>query len=141
MFRSITYFFPVLLLVLAIGCGSGKSPNPGYEYVEGIVTLDDEPVSGASVAFFPITDTPPMETATGVTNEKGVYRLLSKTLVGAVAGEYKVLIAKTTPPQTEDFSQAQDLLPGIYKHPKNTPLTATVNKGRNKIDFELKSKP
>jgi hypothetical protein len=123
-----------------VGCGSGDGHN--LDSVKGMVTLDGEPVSGASVAFVPTGDNPSKMTATGVSNEKGIYRLFSQTQAGVAAGEYKVLIAKTTEPRTEDFSDTRNLLPGLYRNPQKTPLAAIVNKKeQNEINFELKSNP
>jgi len=140
MFRSIAYCFSILFIAMMAGYGSGDGHN--LDHVEGMVTLDGEPVSGASVAFVPTGDNPLKTTATGVSNEKGIYRLFSQTQAGVAAGEYKVLIAKTTEPRTEDFSDTRDLLPGLYRNLQRTPLTAIVNKkGQNKINFELKSNP
>lgn len=150
MFRSTACFFSLLFIVAFIGCGSSSIR---VEYVEGIVTLDGEPVSEATMTFLPKTETPPMEMATGMTDANGAYKVSSvtgKAVAGAVAGEYKVAISKVliTAKEVEygairgphDIQQTH-LLPAIYADYQNTPLTATVNKGKNKIDFELKSKP
>ena len=137
--RLMRCLFPLLLVVLMIGCGSGGGVK--VEFVEGIVTLDNEPVSNAWVAFVPIENTLPIETASGISNERGVYRLTSENgrrLAGAVAGEYKVLISQTTE-QPDPFPPVHHL-PAIYRNHRNTPLRAIVNHGQNKIDFELTSK-
>jgi len=154
MFRSIACFVPLLLIVTLIGCGSDGGLR--VEFVEGIVTLDGEPVAEASVMFVPTADGQGTETAMGMTNERGVYRLSSmngKPLAGAVAGEYKVLLSKI---QAESLSEGMEygtdmgyavpyrqthLLPEIYRDPGNPQFTETVKRGRNKFDFELKSSP
>ncbi len=156
MFRTIVCFLAIFLIFTVSGCGP-KGKGLKVEYVDGTVTMDGEPVAEASVIFVPATDTPPMETATGMTNEKGVFTLTSPNgnpQAGAVAGEYKVLISKiiaksltegkeygTSTGYAVPYTQTH-LLPAVYRDPKNTPLTATVKKGKNKgMDFELKSEP
>jgi hypothetical protein len=154
MFRSIACFCLPLFVVAFIGCGSDGGLK--VEYVEGTVTLDDEPLSEASVTFVPTSEGSTIETAMGMTNDKGVYKLSSmngKPLAGAVAGEYKVLVSKI---HAESLSEGLEygasmgytvpykqthLLPGVYRDMQQTPFSATVKKGRNKIDFKLTKKP
>jgi len=154
MFRSIACLFSLLFVVALIGCGSGGGLR--VEYVEGVLTLDGEPLSEASVTFVPTSDGPTIETAMGMTNDRGVYKLSSmngKPMAGAVAGEYKVLVSKVHAESLTDgleygatmgyavpYRQTQ-LLPHIYRDMQETPFSATVKKGKNKIDLELKSKP
>jgi len=155
MFRSVVYFFSILLVATFLGCGS--SGGLKVEYVEGTVTLDGEPVPEASVTFVPTTETPPIETAMGMTNERGVYKLSSmngKPLAGAVAGEYKVMISKIEAKSLSDdmeygtstgysvpYTQTH-LLPPVYRDRDTTPFTVTVKKGRNtNVNFELTTNP
>jgi len=154
MFRSIACFFSLLLVVVLIGCGSGGGLK--VEYVEGVITMDGEPLPETSVTFVPTSDGPTVETAMGMTNDRGVYKLSSmngKPLAGAVAGEYKVLVSKihaeslsegleygTSMGYTVPYKQTH-LLPNVYRNMEQTPFSATVKKGRNKIDFELTAKP
>jgi len=137
-----------------IGCGSDGGLR--VEFVEGTVTLDGEPVAEASVTFVPTMDGQGTETAMGMTNERGVYRLSSmngRPLAGAVAGEYKVLVSRIT---AESLTEGQEYgaamgytvpyrqthhLPAIYRDPLNPQFTVTVNRGRNRLDFELVSNP
>jgi len=72
---------------------------------------------------------------------------------GAVAGDYIVTVSKIEvhDPKAgmshEEASASRlevvqtQVLPRIYQDRQNTPLSATVNRGRNKIDIELNSKP
>ena len=154
MFRFIVYFCAFVFIIAVIGCGSGGGLR--VEYVEGVVTLDGKPVSDASVTFIPTSDTPTIETAMGMTNERGVYKLSSmngKPLAGAVAGEYKVLVSKIEAKSLSEgveygtsfgysvpYTQTH-LLPAVYRNPDDTPFRVTVKKGKNKMDIELKSNP
>ena len=150
MFRKVTCFFSVLFIVAIAGCGP---KGLRVEYVEGIVTLDGDPVSEATVTFLPVTETPPMEMATGTTDANGAYKLSSvtgKATGGAVAGDYKVLVTKSTVDSSagdveygavRPIAKYTHLLPAPYRDPQHTPLQVTVQKGKNKIPLELKKNP
>ena len=149
MLRSIPCFFFLLLFVAFLGCGPG---GLRVEYVEGIVSLDGNPVAEATVTFLPTKETPPMEMATGITDTEGVYKLSSvtgKATAGAVAGEYRVAVTKSIVDEQPEVEYGSPrlpatythLLPAIYRDYQNSPLVMTVQKGKNKIDLELKSSP
>jgi len=152
----------VLLLIgplLLVGCGGSSGRSLQVEYVEGVVSLDGQPVSEASIAFLPKNEGNGTEAAGGFSDARGVYKLSSINgdfERGAVAGEYIVTVSKieTNNPfegmSEEEAEKAaarglvptqKELLPTIYQNRRNTPLSFTVNKGRNKIDIELKSNP
>jgi hypothetical protein len=149
------FFGMVLLILLSNGCGSqGKGLK--VEYVEGIITLDGESVSNASITFIPITETEGTEAAGGYSNEQGVYKLTSgngNPEKGALQGEYRVLVSKieskdltegmaygTSTGYQPTFKQTQ-LLPVIYQDREKSPLKVTVKKGKNKIDIQLTKNP
>ena len=139
----------VCLCVFAIsisGCKKGIDAN----LVEGLVTLDGQPLAGASVTFYDPNDD--SKTAGGFSNEKGVYRLTpygGQGGEGAFTGDYVVTVTKseTVPlpkPITYDDGSVstettQHILLPVYRDRKNTPLKFPVVKGKNKIDLELKS--
>ena len=151
MFRSIVCVFIALATLMALGCGT-KGKGLKVEFVTGKVTLDNEPIAEASVIFVPKTDTPPMETASGITDANGVYKLTSGNgdpQAGAVEGEYTVLVSKIL---AKSLREGQDyaastgynvpytqthLLPAKYRDNKATPLSATVKRGKNTLNFEL----
>jgi len=143
------------LLITAIGCGP---PGRGLrvEFVEGTVTLDGQPLDGVLITFIPVNEGDGTESALGRSNERGVYRLSSMNgdpERGAVAGEYRITASKVFVDDPMEGMSTQEaaasglevthteVLPAIYRDRKNTPLSATVNKGRNKIDLELTSNP
>ncbi|MCL2625035.1 MAG: hypothetical protein FWD31_15345 [Planctomycetaceae bacterium] len=148
MYRSIASFFILFFIVVIVGCGPR---GLRVEYVEGIVTLDGAPVTEATVTFLPTKETPPMEMATSVTDANGVYKLSSvtgKAAAGAVAGEYRVMVTKSTPDAGEvEYGAVRPLvkythhLPAAYRDPQNSPLIVTVKKGKNNIPLELKTTP
>ena len=95
----------VLLLPLSVisGCGGGLRT----EYVEGVVTLDGEPIQGAFVTFMPAREGE-MLIAAGDTDVGGKYVLTTaeggKPGRGAVQGEYKVTISKRKPVDDEPLT-------------------------------------
>ena len=152
-----------LLALVAAGCGGKYTPVA----VRGVVTLDGEPVEGATVYFYAIGDEREGRPAQGTTDRKGEYRL--STLGnedGALRGEYKVVIHKYVPSQPKlkmpDFPDTlegrnekadwiyrnyeakgiqpfKNALPEKYADSGRTPLTCKVT-GRKTADFELFSK-
>jgi hypothetical protein len=124
-----------------LGCKKGIDAN----FVEGVVKLD-----GASVTFYNLEDD--SKTAGGFSNEKGVYRITpvgGQGGEGAFTGNYTVVVSKSEtvplakPIKYDDGTVStettrQILLP-VYRDRMKSPLKATVEKGRNKIDLELKS--
>lgn len=133
------YYISLSLLGLIVsfcGCsGNGIRVN----YVEGTVTWKDTPVAGAMVTFEPTGDGTDVYVAFGRTDEQGQYVLTTQASEygsGAVAGSYKVSIARPSPGASGRPSQTSDL-PGVYAEGILTPLTAEVERGRNRFDFNL----
>lgn len=144
-----------LMFAIVVGCGS-RGKGLRVEYVEGVITLDGEPLPKASVTFVPINDSENSEAAGGYSDDKGVYKLTAGNgdpEKGAVAGEYRVLVSKI---EAKDLAEGKpygastgysvswtqtQLLPIIYQDRDKSPITATVKKGKNKINLELKSTP
>lgn len=137
------------LTVLVCGCSGGGGNFVKTEFVEGVVTLDGAPLDGALVTFSPTA--PDGMTAMGYANDKGVYKLTAvggAPEKGAVAGDYKVTVLKVAvttvmkppiypgEPEREEGTQTA-VTPERYLKADTTPLTATVAKGKNKIDFKL----
>jgi hypothetical protein len=140
-----------LIVFLLSGCNSATKKTP-MNYVEGTITLDGVPVSGASIRFTP-KDSSNGIGAAGFSNENGKYKLTSMigdSGKGTLPGEYLVTVAKyeftdlakpkfDADSQTESLTQeSKNILPEIYRFPKTTPLTVIVKQGNNKIDIPLK---
>jgi len=80
-----------MLVVTSVGCGRGTR----VQFVEGLVTLDGEPVEKAVVLFTPVDGG---RAAAGTTDANGVYRLnplAGPAGGGTLAGEYRVAVRRT----------------------------------------------
>lgn len=104
------------------------------ETVTGEVTLDDAPLEGALVEFFPVDEG---SSASATTDAEGKFELIfAAGLEGAVVGDYTVAITK--PERDEEKDKVEETLPIKYNH--QTTLTATVSEaGENHFAFNLLS--
>lgn len=143
-----------LSLVVLAGCGpSTPSNRPKTNVVTGKVTYKGAPVEGATVSFIP-TD-PKGKGAVASTDASGQYKLTTfgGGGEGAVAGSYRVTIAKTTTKskltekQEQEYMakgmpmpppEVKDELPVKYKQDASSGLTADVKEGGGSFDFDLK---
>jgi hypothetical protein len=122
------------LLLAAVGCGSGK-----YGSVTGKVTLDGQPLAGATVQFQPVQ---PGSPSFAVTDSSGNYELIfSRDIEGAEVGEHVVSITTAQsadpdadPPQAEVPEKVPE------KYNVKSELKETVERGSNTFDFDLQSK-
>jgi hypothetical protein len=147
-----TICFSILILS---GCGSG-SPFP-VEAVEGIVTLDGQPVEGAILTFVPVPSTEG-KAAYARTDETGAYKLTAfnggKFGAGTMPGRYIVSILKEVPvrePTAKELAEAEkgieiniplySIVPTRYNDATTSGLTAEIVKGKNIVHFDLKSDP
>ena len=141
----------LLLGVCLVGCNN----NGGRKAAGGVVTLDGKPVEKAHVTFIP--QTAGMKEAMGTTDAQGNFTLRTlggENPNGIVPGEYKVIIFKTVSVDTgkkapstvmagemDPVYEEKEMLPGVYKDPEKTPLSATVGPdGLKSIEFKLESK-
>lgn len=115
------------------------------EHVTGTVTLDGEPAPDIRVFFNPQESGIP---AHGLTDANGKYVITAMQGGGqgrgTVEGDYSVTFSKvqtTLKNEEKGLYETKQLLPLLYQDPKQTPFHATVVKGRNEFNFELKSDP
>ena len=140
----------ILLLALA-GCpGGGGEDLPDLVPAGGTVTLDGEPLSGASVVFVPVGTTPGRG-CSGLTDASGHFEIVADAEnKGAPVGEFQVVINKWVMEDGSDFQSAEglspmeagaeELLPPKYSSEAETELKATVPAGgSDSISFELSS--
>jgi hypothetical protein len=134
-----------LAAVAALGCGREFAP------VSGKVTLNGQPVAGATVVFQPIAREGSIDAgpgSVGTTNDKGEYTLTADTgQKGAVVGKHRVMISSLgVKPGSEGGDQRggpplENRLPGVYND-ADTSLTFDVPAGgTNKADFPLTTAP
>ena len=133
-------FFPLLVSLLAAGCGGS---GPALAPVEGRVTLDGKPLPGARVEFDPDTELvaygkSSSSTSYGTTDSGGRYQLkYTGEQDGAMVGKHLVRIS--TRNMTVDAEGKEVLVPEQLptKYNVKSELTAEVKPGSNKIDFPL----
>jgi hypothetical protein len=93
------------------------------------------------VAFTPTA--PGGVSAAGKTDAEGRFRLNAtqgkKYGKGTVVGDYVVTVTKLFWP--EGATEPEHITPLVYENSKNSPLRATIVKGRNTFEFALTSKP
>jgi len=134
---------PFALAIFLVGCGDG---GPALGTVEGVVTLDGQPVVNAEVTFNPQG----LKSGTasyGRTDAAGHYSLMfTRTKAGAMVGQHfvDILTERLSPAQIEERKQAglatpdkQVVIPKKYRKPGE--LKADVQKGSNVINFSLTS--
>jgi hypothetical protein len=144
----------LVLVFMAASVLTGCSKS-GTVRVEGIVTLDNQPVPEATVLFIPEGGTG--QPAHGMTDENGKFQLTTfKENDGALPGAYKVTVTKSVPPPQPPEAEPGDSrsilahfkaikeqkkekspLPAIYASEKTTPFRYTVPV-EDKVVLELK---
>jgi hypothetical protein len=128
----------IAVLTAIIGCGGGGET---HHPVAGRVTLDDQPLTGADIAFLP--QEPAGEALFGVTDAEGNYELRrTQSITGAPAGEYRVRISTYRAAKEGAESpepRAPERVPPRYN--LKTELTAHIEPGENTCDFKLLSQP
>ena len=117
------------------GCTHNPANYPDTAPVTGTVTLDGQPLEGATVNFKPGGGGRPSR---GITDADGNYELMySGTVQGAMLGTHTVSILKEEDPQDEEADTVQ-VVPERY-FGKDSELSAEVENAKNSIDFDLKS--
>lgn len=132
-----------LVLILLVGCGGGGAELP----VNGIVTMDDQPLAGAAVTFYGDQATGSLG-GTGRTGSDGKFVILgAKGQKGLVAGTYKVTVSKLAGAVSDEpviaAPSEADLkkdLPAIYSDPQKTTLSYSVTGDGKPIEIKLSSK-
>lgn len=140
----------ISLILLA---GAGCSPVPQMNYAAahlvkagGTVTLDGKPLSNAVVTF---EDAVNRTTSNGVTNDRGVYRLMFDSQMAGVTPGKKLVRISTTKKvlglnATDEGSDApqgserpKELVPDKYN--RQSELTVEVTASKTTYDFSLQS--
>lgn len=120
------------------GCRRG----PPVVFVEGVITMNGEPLEGANVGFSPV-GTPGSMPASGFTDAKGKFVLSAHTAkfgAGTTVGDYVVIVTKTIIPPGEEEKESPKVVlvtPPLYQVKETSPLRATVKRGTNRFEFDL----
>jgi hypothetical protein len=134
--RICSFVLGMLIAVFATACNREKLPKLGS--VSGIVTMDGQPVSDATVIF---DGAQPGEPASfGRTDGSGKYELYySRGHKGATIGEHVVRISTYDETGDDDNRQVRkETVPSRYN--MKSELKADIKRGANKHDFALESK-
>jgi hypothetical protein len=126
-----------LLSCLLLGCGGGdgvREIGPTGE-VEGTVTLDGEPLTEGSVAFYQVSSG---NTGGGDLGPGGKFKFDVPTPVGS----YLVSFQPPAPPQPDDedsgkLARVKSNIPEGYHAGDTSLVTAEVKEGPNTFTFEL----
>ena len=139
----------VVLSVFA-GCSS-KEGLSGVYPCEGTVTYNGAPVENATVTFYPDGSGGDARTAGGSTDAGGKFKTTTlKPQDGLFPGNYKVTITKREeygPPgkthvneegeTVQDGRPTKNVLPEKYEKVETSGLTATIEKKKNAVTFDL----
>lgn len=141
--RRVTRFI-VTALIAWVGCGR---QGPETISVHGTVTLDGNPVAGASVMFMPQSAGRP---ATGLTGEEGRFELTTfRERDGAIPGQHRVTVtlSKTTGFLTDkdglsagvapEGARQEWIVPQRYSNPDTSGLTVDVRDDMAPVRLEL----
>ncbi|WP_437221938.1 carboxypeptidase-like regulatory domain-containing protein [Planctomicrobium sp. SH661] len=136
---SLRFLGPCILLSAFIlsACGSGRN-LPELGTVQGVVTLDGQPLSNANVSFDPTAEG---RSSSGFTDAQGRYDLrYGLDVKGAKLGSYNVRIWTYQKGGDEPGSAPEipELVPEKYHKPGA--LTADVKDATNTVNFELTTK-
>lgn len=151
--RSLQLFGGCLcVLMLTTGCGSD---TPQLVPVSGSVTLDGQPLAGATVIFHPQvaaggdTSTQVIESR-AITADDGTFKLINihDGSKGAMTGHHKVTVTKlvmkdgTVIPPDTDLAilgpNVKEVVPQLYTDTTKTTLTAEIADGGSEIFLDLK---
>ncbi len=137
--RFANFILAACLFAFAVGCGSGGD-TPPLGQVTGTVTLNGEPLDGATVEFQPDNGRPSI----GMTDAEGQYSLLFRAdTPGALVGTHTVRITSQ-----RGRSGGEGGEPVVKARPETVPreyndgssLSVEVTEGSNTHDFELEGK-
>ena len=127
----------LLLLLALLGCGHADNRAS----VSGEVRLNGKPIEQGSINFFPAGGV--MGPSTGGSVVTGAYQVLG----GVVIGKNRVEIqsAGKSGKKVKSLMNPKELMDEIVelvppKYNKKSELIVDVQPGKNKFDFELKSK-
>ncbi len=130
--HAVRPFTLILLCLLTVGCGSGD----GLATVKGEVTLNGQPLEGATVEFQPTEagGSP----SSGRTGADGRYELMyTFNTPGAMPGEHVVSISTAETYFDDEGNELERAERVPLRYNAQTELKRIVKPGKNTINFEL----
>ncbi len=125
------------MLAAIAGCGGVYDAT-----VEGVVTLDGNPVPAGAVAFIPSSGGP---SAYAQSDTSGNYEVFTGMEAGLSPGEYAVTVVAREDPTAKQSNfegpppPGKQITPLWYGSSKTSPLKYTVEAGANDYDIALTS--
>ncbi len=136
MIRHPRILVSMMAVSICLGCGSDR---PSLHNAGGVVKFNGEPVSDASVMFYPAAGRPSF----AKTDDQGRFSLMTYVPDdGVAAGAYRVTVSKVVsrsePTEENPYPQAVHALPQVYANVGTAKLQAEVTPGGdNDFVFEL----
>lgn len=125
-------FALVLSFASLVGCFAGPGVEVGK--VTGIVTQGGQPLSDATVTFYPVGGRPSI----GITDEAGRYQLqFTESVQGAMVGTHKVNISYGGPPPPGEADRAKRAKRVLPPTSVDWPDPIEVTASSNQLDFDL----
>ena len=129
----------LLFLCATSACTPG---GPALVSVSGTITLDGQPLAGATVRFVPLDDTAG-HGGTGRTDPQGIYEVVANRQnerKGLLPGKYRVAISTLAPGAKPIETNERESVPDPYHSIRESPLEAVVDVSPKTFDFALKKK-
>jgi hypothetical protein len=87
--------FALMLVAPVLSMLSGCEDGPSLVAVAGNVTLDGQPLEGATLSFVPVSGNPVSTAGSDVTGPQGNFKITHNGRAGLAPGKYKILVSKT----------------------------------------------
>ena len=128
-----------VLMLSLLACSCNRQGGPETFPVSGVVTMQGQPVEGASVSFESVGGG--AGSLVAITDAQGKFMLQTyigndQPKDGLAPGEYRVAITKLEV-VSDMRRRPKDLLPKKFRDAKTSGLSATVAAGSNEFNFSL----
>ena len=136
---------PQLLAVIVLLSGCAQPPRELLLPVQGMITLDGQPLPRGAVTLHPLSTKTTWHQPTGMIEPAGRYIVYTNSSAGAPPGAYRVVVfaseATTGSDGTARPGLPKSLIPNRYNQPDQTPLRLEVvaQPAANSYDLELSS--